>query len=379
VKKHKRFVGLDVHSETISVAVAERDGEVRSIGKIPNRPETIRKLVRKLGRTDEIRACYEAGPCAYVLYWQLTELGIECDVVAPSLVPVKAGDRVKTDRRDAEKLARCPRAGDLTKVWVPTPDHEALRDLVRAREAAKRDQVRARHGLSKFLLRHGQRPTTKMKAGSARHMEWIRRMQFENSALEATRIDYFSELEHCTERIIRLEHAIDAAIETIPEEIKAVIAGLQALRGIAKINAVTIVTEIGCFSRFQRAKQIMGYNGLVSSEYSSGGKTWRGAITKSGNAHLRRVLVEAAWCCRHRPCRSYALKKRQESLPANVCEIATKAQHRLHSKYVRLLAKGKAPSVAVAAIARELLGFIWAIGTSIEREKFLAEPRRQAA
>lgn len=193
-----RFVGLDVHADTVAVAVAEPGGEVRSLGVIPNREESIRRLVRKLGDATHLRACYEAGPTGYVLYWQLTALGVQCDVIAPTLVPVKSGDRVKTDRRDAEKLARCHRAGDLTPVWVPDAAHEALRDLVRAREAAKRDQHRARQRLSKFLLRHGWRRPDQMKTPwSKPHLEWIKmKVHFELAALEATICDYVHEVEH---------------------------------------------------------------------------------------------------------------------------------------------------------------------------------------
>ena len=376
--KTKRFLGLDVHAETITVAVAEKDGEVRFFGTITNSPEAVRKLVRKLGKPNELRACYEAGPCGYVLYWQLVELGVECEVVAPTLIPVKSGDRVKTDRRDAEKLARCFRAGDLTAVWVPNPDHEALRDLVRAREAAKKDQLRARHRLSKFLLRHGVRPKEKLKSWSGRHVEWLRAMKFDGPALEATRMDYFSEVEHSTERIARLEDAMDAVVQSAPPELQAVIEGLQALRGVAKLTAITLVTEIGNFSRFTKAKQIMAYTGLVSREYSSGSKTSRSSITKTGNAHLRLVLVESAWCCRNRPTRSYALRKRQERVSPEVYEIAIKAQHRLHHRYVRLLAKNKSPALAVTALARELIGFVWAIGVHIEKQQ-AANGRKRAA
>src|SRR6202451_4016087 len=182
MKEKVRFLGLDVHGESIAVAIAEPDGEVRSLGTIPNRAESIRKLIRKLGPAEKLRACYEAGPTGYVVYWQLAELGIQCEVVAPTLVPVKAGDRVKTDRRDAEKLARCYRSGDLTAVWVPDEGSEALRDLVRAREAAKQDQLRARHRLSKFLLRSGQRPPSGIKAWTAPYMAWVRQVQFGQSA-----------------------------------------------------------------------------------------------------------------------------------------------------------------------------------------------------
>ena len=186
-----RFVGLDVHAETIAVAIAEPNGEVRSIGTIPNRPESIRKLIGKLRPANQLRVCYEAGPTGYILYWQLTALGVDCQVVAPGLVPTKAGDRIKTDRRDAEKLARCHRSGDLTAVWVPDEAHEALRDLIRAREAGKTDQQRARQRLGKFLLRQGRQPATKITPWTAKHMEWIKRqVHFEQPALEATLLDY---------------------------------------------------------------------------------------------------------------------------------------------------------------------------------------------
>jgi len=241
-----RFIGLDVHADTIAVAVAEPNGDVRSLGIIPNRPESIRKLVKKLGPGEHLRVCYEAGPTGYVVYWQLTALGVRCEVVAPTLVPVKAGDRVKTERRDAQKLARSYRAGDLTPVWVPDASHEALRDLVRAREAAKKDQLRARHRLGKFLLRHGRRPSERMTPWTQRHLTWITQaVQFEQPAQEATLLDYLHEVEHVVTRLERLERAIDDAIVGAPPRMRAVIDALQALRGIAKISAVTIVAEVG--------------------------------------------------------------------------------------------------------------------------------------
>jgi transposase len=364
----RRFVGLDVHAETIAVAVAEKDGEVRSLGTIPNRLPSIRKLLGKLGQPGSWRICYEAGPTGYALYWQLTALGVECMVVAPTLVPMKAGDRVKTDRRDAERLARSFRAGELTPVWVPDAAHEALRDLVRAREAAKRDQLRARHRLSKFLLRHGRRPSQKMKAWTQRHLDWIRReVKFEQFAQQATLEDYLAEVDHLGQRIARLEKAIDEALEGAPATMKAVVSALQALRGIAKMSAVTIVAEVGRLSRFPKARQLMGYSGAVSSEDSSGDRTRRGGITKTGNAHLRRVLVEAAWCQRYSPGLTRTLRERQNGLPAAVVEIAAKARHRLSARYRRLMARGKPPQQVVTAIARELLGFVWAIGVEVER------------
>jgi transposase len=363
-----RFIGLDVHSDTIAVAIAEPDGEVRSLGIIPNRAESVRKLMKKLGAVESLRVCYEAGPTGYVLYWQLTGLGIACEVVAPTLIPMMAGDRVKTDRRDATKLARCYRAGDLTAVWVPDAAHEALRDLVRARESAKKDQLRARNRLSKFLLRHGRRPTDKMTPWSDRHMRWLRQVHFEQFAQEATRLDYLHEVDHAADRITRLERAIDAAIQTAPTKMRAVIDALQALRGIARMTAVTLVAEVGELSRFARAPQVMGYSGLGAREHSSGAHIRRGGITKTGNAHVRRVVIEAAWAYRHRPAIGAPLRKRQAALSEAVKAIGWKAQLRLHARYHRLLGRGKCPQHVTTAIGRELLGFIWAIGVTAERD-----------
>lgn len=362
-----RFVGLDVHAETIAVAVAEGGGEVRGLGVIPNRLESVRKLVKKLGPVEQLRVCYEAGPTGYVLYWQLTGLGVPCEVVAPTLVPVKAGDRVKTDRRDAARLARCYRAGDLTAVWVPDAAHEALRDLVRAREAAKKDQLRARHRLGKFLLRHGRRPTG-ITAWTQRYLAWVKTVHFAQPAQEATLLDYLHEVEHGAARIDRLDRAIEAAVQTAPASMRAVIEALQGLRGIALVSAVTIVAEVGTLSRFARAPQVMGYSGLGAREDSSGGRIRRGGITKTGNAHLRRIVVEAAWAYRHRPAVGGALRKRQAPLSEEVKAIAWKAQHRLHARYRRLLGRGKCHQQVVTAIGRELLGFIWAIGVTVEPE-----------
>lgn len=373
-----RFIGLDVHAETIAVAVGEEGGEIRSLGIIPNRMESVRKMIGKLGPVEKLKCCYEAGPTGYVLYWQLTQMGVACEVIAPSLIPTKAGDRVKTDRRDAEKLARCYRAGELTAVWVPDAAHEALRDLVRAREAAKKDQLRHRHRLGKFLLRHGKRPTDAGKAWTQKYLNWIRiHVHFEQQALEATLKHYREEVDHIAERITKLEQAIDEAVQQAPPEIRAVIEALQALRGVAQTTAATVVSELGSLSRFPHPSQLMGYSGLVSSEHSSGNRVQRGAITKSGNAHLRRVLVEAAWTYQHRPNVQGRVLRRQKSLVLSeeVTRIAWKAQQRLHKRFTALAARGKERNVVAIAIARELLGFMWAIAVHTESQ---AQPARVA-
>ena len=367
MREKLRFLGLDVHAETIAVAIAEPDGEVRSLGTIANREDSIRKLIRKLGPAENLRACYEAGPTGFVLYWQLSQLGVACAVIAPTLVPKKPGDRVKTDRRDALKLARSHRSGDLTAVWVPDGASEALRDLVRQREAAKQDQLRARHRLTKFLLRTGQRPPLGLKAWTERWMRWLAQVRYTQPAQEVTRLDCMNEVEHMTARVKRLEEAILEVVKLAPEPMQELIRGLQALRGVAHISAVTIASELGNItSRFESARKLMGYCGVFPSEDSSGKRIRRGGITKCGNAHLRRIVVESAWCYRHLPRVGEKLRKRHQGVPAEITEIAWKAQHRLHKRYMTLTMGGKDRRKVMTAVARELLGFIWAIGIKTE-------------
>jgi len=367
MREKLRFLGLDVHAETIAVAIAEPDGEVRSLGTIANREESVRKLIRKLGAAEHLRACYEAGPTGFVLYWQLAQLGVECAVVAPSLVPRKPGDRVKTDRRDALKLARSHRSDDLTEVWVPDESSEALRDLVRAREAAKQDQLRARHRLSKFFLRTGQRPPMGVRPWTERYWEWVQQIHYTQPAQEATLLDCMNEVHHMGERIKRLEQAIVEAVKLAPASVQEVIRALQALRGVAHISAVTIAAELGNItSRFESARKLMGYTGIFPSEDSSGKRIRKGSITKQCNAHLRRIVVESALSYRHRPGTGIKLRRRQEGIPAEITEIAWKAQNRLHRRYMKLLAAGKDQRKTITAIARELMGFIWAIGIKAE-------------
>ncbi len=337
MREKLRFLGMDVHAETIAVAVAEPDGEVRSLGTIGNREDSIRKFIKMLGSPEQLRACYEAGPTGFVLYWQLAQLGVECAVIAPTLVPKKPGDRVKTDRRDALKLARSHRSGDLTAVWVPDGVCEALRDIVRQREAAKQDQLRARHRLTKFLLRTGRRPPLGLKAWTERYMRWLAQVSYTQPAQEITLRDCLNEVEHMGARVKRLEEAILEVVKLAPQSMQELIRGLQALRGIAHISAVTIASELGNVSaRFPSARKLMGYAGAFPCEDSSGNRVWRGGITKTGNAHLRRIIIESAWCYRHWPRVGEKLRKRHDGIPAEIIEIAWKAQNRLHKRYMKL-------------------------------------------
>jgi len=367
MSKLTRFVGLDVHARTVAVAVAEGRGKVRSLGEVENRADAVERVLRKLGKPQELKVCYEAGPTGYALYWQLTQLGFECEVIAPSLAPSKPGDRVKTDRRDAERLARSYQAGDLTVVWVPDGRHEALRDLVRLRAAAKEDEKRAKHRLGKFLLRYGQRPAADCRSWSAAWWQWVRKLALTHPEQNATLLELIAEVDHQESRVARVEHQIDDAVAQAPERLRAVIAALQSLRGIAHETATVLAVELGTFERFERAAQVMSYTGLVSSEHSSGGKKRQGAITKTGNSHLRRALVEAAWHYRHRPRTNQRRQKLLPTLPAPIVHMAEAAQARLHRRYWALTNKSKPSAKVVTAVARELSGFVWAIGLAAER------------
>jgi transposase len=366
--KDTQFVGLDVHKETIAVAVAKLDrGEAESIGTIPNNPQAVAKLLRKLGPAEGLQFCYEAGPCGYGLYRQLVKAGAMCTVVAPSLIPQSPGDRVKTDRRDAQKLARLLRSGDLTPVWVPDEQQEALRDLTRAREDAKEDLLRKRNQLSKFLLRLDLRPPTGIKAWTKAYRQWIEGLQFTQGVHKIVLAEYLHALDETTARIERLEKELVEQATTSSHA--PLISALQSLRGVAAVTAITVVAELGDLTRFPSAKQAMDYVGLVPSEHSSGGRRSQGAITKSGNSHARYVLVEAAWHYRHAPRVGETLQKRQQGLSEEVKRIAWKAQHRLNLKYRRLVGRGKMKQVAVVAVARELVGFMWAIAQELFQQK----------
>jgi transposase len=358
-----RFVGLDVHKESIAVAVADGGGgEAAHLVTIPNDTALLVKRLLKIGRAAQLRCCYEAGPTGYGLHRDLQAAGIECVVIAPSLVPVQSGDRVKTDRRDAAKLARFLRSGDLTAVYVPEASTEAMRDLERARDDAKKSERVTRHQLSKFLLRHGRAYPGKT-AWTAKHLDWIRSQQFDHEAQRRVLTDYQHAVDEATSRVERLTKDIEELVEKWA--LKPLVKSLQALRGVQLTTAVVIAAELGDLHRFATAPQLMAYLGLVPSEHSSGESRRRGRITKTGNAHVRRALVESAWSYRFRPALSQAIRERGKDASPQVQSIAWKAQVRLHRRYARMMSRGISKQKTVTAIARELAGFVWAIGRQV--------------
>jgi transposase len=356
------YIGLDVHKESISVAIAEagRDGEVRFWGAIPNTVAAIESLTRKLGiRQAKLEYVYEAGPCGYRVYRQLTEKGLTCHVVSPSHTPKKAADRIKNDTRDAITLARLLRAGELTPIWVPSEIHEAMRDLVRTRQVASHDVRQARQRIQSFLLRHARHYDR--KPWGPRHRRWLCGQQFEHPAQQLAFQSYLNAHEQTEGRRTEIEQQIT---ELLPQwELAPLVQALQALKGIAQTIAVALAAEIGDFRRFANPRQLMAYLGLVPGEHSSGDSIRPRGITKAGNVSLRALLFEAAWCY-HLPARvaSGGRASRLVGIPQKFKDIAWKAQVRLCGRYRRLLARGKKRQVAVTAVARELLGFIWDIG-----------------
>jgi len=361
-----KFIGLDVHSKTISVAIADegRKGEVRHYGTIENTTESIEKVIKSLTSTGaELRFIYEAGPCGFALYRYLTGNGFKCIVTSPAMIPKRKSVRIKNDRRDALTLARLYRAGELTGIYVPDPEDEAIRDLTRARNDARLAERKAKQRLNSFLLRNNLIYPRKTKWNRA-YFYWLGFAVMKHPAQKIALQEYINAVHECTERVKRLSEQISLAVEEwrMAPTVKA----LQSLRGVSLITATITVAELGDISRFRHPKELMAYLGLVPSEHSSGESIRRGHITKTGNSHARRVLVESAWTYKHHARVTLPLIKRQEGLPRSICQISWKAQLRLCARYRRMMARKKPMQVVVVAIAREIAAFMWAIAREVE-------------
>ena len=360
-----KYVGLDTHKDTIAVAIADAaGGKPRYYGEIANTPTALSKLLKDVSPNGEVASyCYEAGPCGYGVYRQISDSGHDCSVVAPSLIPTKPGDRVKTDRRDSENLARLHRADELTPVWVPDQEQEAMRDLTRAREDMKHLERQARQRLCAFLLRHGQRYDSGKGKWTQAYWRWLERIKFGHRVQQLVFQEYVDSVKQQQQRVDDLEQAMHEALADWT--LAPVVEGLMALRGCRLITAMTVVAELGDITRFESPRQLMSYLGLVPSESSSGPKTCRGGITKTGNGHVRRVLVESAWCYRFPARKTALLQRRAEQTSEEVQAIAWKAQKRLCGRYQALSKRGVLPQKVSIAIARELTGFIWAIACEV--------------
>jgi transposase len=352
------LIAFDQHAATTVAAVLLPGQQTPALHTLASDSSTILRFVRRLQRQGPVQCCYEAGPCGFELQRALAGQGIPCDVIAPALIPRRPGDRIKTDRRDAAQLAVLFRAGALTAIHIPTEHEEAARDLLRCREDIRADLLRARHRLSKFLLRHGRRFTATKRAWSKRHEAWLRAQTWPLPALDQTHRAYLRAVDEVLARLQDVERDLRAllALEPLRERVQR----LRCFRGIDDLTALTIAAELGDARRFGTAPRAMAYVGLVPSEHSSGTKRAQGGITKTGNAHLRRVLVESAWHYRHHPLVGAALRARQRGAPASIVAHAWTAQQRLYRRYQRLAARGKPKQHIVTAVARELTGFVWA-------------------
>jgi transposase len=356
--KSTTIIAFDQHAATTVAAVLFPGSRTPALHTLSSDSPTILRFVERLRRQGRVRCCYEAGPCGFELQRALTAREIPCDVIAPALIPRRPGDRIKTDRRDAGQLAVLYRADTLTAIHIPSDHEEAARDLLRCREDIRADLLRARHRLSHFLLRHGRRFTATKRAWTKRHAAWLQAQRWPLPALEQTHRAYVRAVDEAIGRL----HAVDAELRdllTVPP-LQARVERLRCFRGIDDLTALTIAAELGDPRRFPRAPSLMAFTGLIPSEHSSGAKQARGPITKTGNAHLRRVLVEAAWQYRHHAFLGPALQRRQRGAPRHAIDIAWRAQRRLHRRYRRLAARGKTKQLIVTAIARELTGFLWA-------------------
>ncbi len=364
MKEDSIFVALDDSKRTLVIGTLRPGAQEPEVRSIPNEPHPLRRYFTRLQREGALRVCYEAGPSGYDLYRQFTALGIPCQVMAPALTPRRPGDRIKTNRRDAAKLVRLFRAGELTPIHVPDEAAEAVRDLLRCREDVQEDLLRWRHRLAKFLARHG-RVYRDGRNWTQRHWTWLRSQHFTLLALERTLTEYRFTVEQLLARVADLDREIAALAAT--ERYREPVGWLRCFRGIDTLGALTLLAELGDFARFPHPREVMAYLGLVSSEDSTGEREQRGSITKAGNSHARRILVEAAWHYRHPPRLGAALTRRSQGQPKAVLAHAWRAQQRLHRRYRHLVGHGKRPPVAVVACARELAGFLWATLTETGR------------
>lgn len=361
-----KYAGFDVHKDTITIAIADegRSGEIRTYGTIPHTLEAVDKFIRKqVSKGVKLRCVYEAGPTGFGLYHYLHNNGIDCIVAAPSMIPKKSGVKIKNDRRDSQELARLHRAGDLTAIYVPDPEDEAMRDLVRCRDDARHAARKAKQRLLSFLLRHGRRYSGK-KNWTKAHYNWLSDVKMDHFAQQITLQEYIGAIEETNERVARITKTITTYVKEW--RLEPVVTAIQALRGVSLLTAVVIVAELGPLTRFAKPTELMAYLGLVPSEHSSGPTIKRGRITKTGNGYARRALVESAWTYRFPARVTRHIRKRSDHLPTLIRQIAWKAQVRLCEKFRRLSAKGKPTQVVTTAIARELIGFIWAISQEVE-------------
>jgi len=361
--EHPAYIGLDTHSKTIAVSVAKagRD-DPESRGEIANQPKAVAKLVERLSQEfggEVLLFCYEAGPCGYSIYRQIIALGHDCQVIAPSLVPNRPGDRVKTDRRDAGKLARALRSGDLTAVWVPDEEQEAMRDLTRTRNDFKALERKTRQQLNAYVLRHGHAWPSNRTRWTQTHYHWLESLKFPHDWQQVVLQEYIDAVRETSQRVTDISAQMD---RVLPQwSLAPVVDALIALRGIDKLAAMVLLAELGDISRFESPRQLMGFLGLVPSEHTSGSRRRQGAITKTGNSHARRMLVECAWSYRFPARQTMHLKRKAKNAPDEARAIAWKAQKRLCGRYQSLLLAGKNTKQTTVAIARELVGFIWDI------------------
>ena len=360
-----KYIGLDVHKKFITIAIADqgRNSKVRLYGNIDYDMNQLDKFIRKqISQGTELKFVYEAGPCGYYLYRHLAGNGIDCTVVAPSQIPKKSGDRIKNDRRDAKKLAGLHRAGELSAIYVPSEADESLRDLTRAREDAIKALRTAKQQLNAFLLRYNVLYSGKSKWTIA-HFNWLTCISMNHPGQQIVLQEYIDAVELNINRVKRLTDQVESLSGQC--RLTPLIKALQAMRGISLITSSIVASELGDLKRFKHPERLMSYLGLIPSEYSSGGKEKRGAITKSGNGHVRRALIESAQSYRLPARKSRAIRQRQEGLPEEIKKISWNAQVRLCGRYRALVGKGKKTNVAKTAVAREMAGFIWAIAQEL--------------